>query len=205
MTTVNLAGISGGNIMTGKRIFALSIIVLASAGSAWADTLTFTPKPIDLSDLDHTKVYRWGFDVNLPQGETVTAATLTLIDIRNWDNNPNVLYIHLLDWTPSGVKQSDDNEGGGDYFTVSFRGPQTPLVTYRNLSTTPQTLVYEFTPAQVTALNGYLADGRVGLGFDPDCHFYNNGIHLQMVTPEPATMALLAGAIPMMLRRRSKA
>jgi hypothetical protein len=191
--------------MTGKKFFVMAAVVLMSVSGVWAEELTFTPNPSDLNDLDHTKVYRWGFDVTLPEGETVTSASLTLSSISNWDNNPNVLYIHLLDWTERGVKQSNDNEGGGDYFALAYTGTQTPLVTYQNLTTTPQTLVYSFTSGQLATLNGYLADGRVGLGFDPDCHFYNNGARLQLITPEPATLALLLGAIPLTLRRRAKA
>lgn len=190
--------------MTGmkKMILALTVAILASTGNAWADTtLSFAPTPADLSDLDHYQAYRWGFDVALPEDEEVVSASLTIFNIRNWDNNPNVLYIHLLDWTQLGVRQATDNEGGGDYF-ATYGYPHTPLVTYQNLPTTAQTLVYDFTPAQVSALNSYLADGRIGLGFDPDCHFYNDGVQLTVTTPEPAAWALLLGTIPMILRRR---
>ena len=191
--------------MTGKMMLALAVAVLVTTGSAWADTtMLFSPIPNDLNDLDHTKAYRWGFDVSLPAGEEVASASLTIFNIRNWDNNPNVLYIHLLDWTQSGVNQATDNEGGGDYF-ATYSYPHTPLVTYQNLPTTAQTLVYNFTAAQVTALNGYLADGRIGLGFDPDCHFYNDGVQLTMTAPEPAAWFLLLGTIPMILRRLRQA
>ena len=52
-------------------------------------------------------------------------------------------------------------------------------------------------------LNAYAADGRIGLGLDPDCHFYNDGITLRLVTPEPTSLALLGlGGLAMMHRRR---
>ena len=37
-------------------------------------------------------------------------------DIRNWDNNPNVLYVHLLDSASAGVSIGYDGEGGGDNY-----------------------------------------------------------------------------------------
>lgn len=181
----------------------IGMVAVAAAGVANADTtLLFSPTPADLHDLDHAKAYRWGFDVTLPEQEEIIAASLTLRNIRNWDNNPNTLYIRLLDWTELGVRQTTDNEGGGDYF-ASYRYDHTPLVIYRNLTTTAQTLVYEFNPEQIASLNGYLADARLGLGLDPDCHFYNDGVELRLVTPEPAMWVLLVGTLPMLLRRRN--
>ena len=169
-----------------------------------ADTvLLFSPTPADLYDLDHHKAYRWGFDVELPGQEEVVSATLTIRNIRNWDSNPNVLYIRLLDWCELGVRQSTDNQGGGDFF-ATYGYPHIHLVTYVNLPTTPQNLVYEFAAGQIVALNSYLADGRIGLGLDPDCHFYNDGVELRLVTPEPAVWILLLGTLPMLLRRRSR-
>ena len=48
--------------------------------------------------MDHHRAYTWRIDnVNLPQGQTLTGATLTFHNISNWDTNPNMLFIHLLD------------------------------------------------------------------------------------------------------------
>ncbi len=47
----------------------------------------------------------------------------------------------------------------------------------------------------------YAADGNFGLGFDPDCHYFNRGIKRTIETyvppptpavPEPGTLALMA-------------
>ena len=81
------------------------------------------------------------------------------------------------------------------------------LVTYYNLPTTPQDLEYIFDAAEVAKLNQYLAnDGVIGLGFDPDCHFWNEGVSLELeYIPEPATMSLLgAGGALLALRRRRR-
>jgi len=58
----------------------------------------------------------------------------------------------------------------------------------------------------------YASDGIFGLGFDPDCHFYNNGITLKLTTtgpdntvPEPATLMLFgAGLLCFASRMRKK-
>jgi hypothetical protein len=60
---------------------------------------------------------------------------------------------------------------------------------------------YTFTAAQLTALGTYITNGGdVALAFDPDCHFYNDGVSFTIVTsgvgvtaavPEPASLVLL--------------
>lgn len=77
------------------------------------------------------------------------------------------------------------------------------------LSHTASNYTYTLTSSQLTALSTYIASGGdFALGFDPDCHFFNDGITFTIntdvgstrgVVPEPASLTLLtlglAGAI----------
>jgi hypothetical protein len=174
-----------------RVVLVLGILFMACAG-AKGSTYSLSPSPADLNDLDHGYYYTWGIDRPWNTKESVTSVTLSFSNIYNWDNSPNVLYIHLLDYAKSGVKSGTDTTGGDE-----FNGQGTMLITYTNLSNKAQNLSYSFTLDQIKSLNLYAADGRFGLGFDPDCHFYNNGVTLAISTgivpvPEPQTLVLLA-------------
>ncbi len=189
--------------MVRKASLVLAVLMALPCVAA-ADTfsMTYSPTPGDMFDLDHYTVYTWGIDVPLAAGESVIGAELSFDNIRNWNDASNDLFIHLLDWAELGlVEIFDDNQEGGDYF-ATFDGPQTLLTVFEDLPETPQDITYTFTADELVTLNAYLADGRVGLGLDPDCHYYNDGIELTLVIPEPATVALVALVLPMLYRRR---
>ncbi len=160
---------------------------------------------LPIGEMDHTRVYFWGFDAaQTDEGSELAAATLTFDRIRNWNDEGNVLRVHLLDGAASGVSSIADNGVGGDYFGHRYAGSNRHLVTYRNLSTSPSNLVYEFSPDDLALLKSYLADGQAAVGLDPDCHFYDDGVALTLTyTPEPASLALLTlGGLAMRYLRR---
>jgi len=173
----------------------VSVFVLSMAGGALANTYEFNPTPrADLSDLDHEKYYTWGINWSIPAGEVIESATLFFDNIRNYDSTSNDLWVHLLDSPSVGVTVGTDNQGGGDYF--AGQGPL--LKHWQALPATPQDITYTFTADQLVALTAYFANGNAGFGFDPDCHFYNDGITLTIETaqvPIPAALWLLGSGL----------
>jgi hypothetical protein len=187
--------------------------------------LTFQPNPADLGDLDHHLVYTWRIDnINLTN-ISVTGASLTFKNISNWDSNPNMLFVWLLDTaTHSGVATIQDvNPSQVPVVDISdaFLSPITSLVAngtakqklfQKSFTTTGADFTYNFLPSDLTALQSYINNGHdIAFGFDPDCHFFNDGITFTMnvvPVPEPAGLfpvaCLVAGAIGLEARRRRR-
>ena len=216
-----------------KKILLTTIAVSLGVFSAAQAAITqYQPSPVDLNDLDHHDVYTWRIDgINL-SSVSITSATLTIRNIANWDTNPNILYIHLLDTAiNAGVASFVDDPSGSapvtdltdDFVSTRYHsspgwlvanGTRDTLLASPSFTTTGHDYTLNFTAAELVALNSYINSGHdVAFGFDPDCHFFNDGISFTITTspiPEFSSGIPVAGlvgvavAIEMFRRRRGK-
>ena len=182
--------------------------------SASAGVYTFQPIPdIDLADLDHHYFYIWEKDFSLPADEYVIGASLFFDNINDWIvESGDILYMRLLsktnidaaddepadivDWwkgdsDTNNIYRGYDGQGGGD----SLSGYGILLGTYTDDDTDsnpPEDFIYDFTQDEWELLDVLIhAQVGFGIGFDPDCHYWNDGITLTIETvPVPAAVIL---------------
>jgi hypothetical protein len=175
---------------------------------------SFIPPDADVGDLDHSKYYTWRVNLGFKSADwTITQAELTFSNIYDWTNETNdTLKVHLLNTTPtSGLQTKSDNQSPSD----AFAGQGIKLGTWSDTIDTnpwkanPQTVTFVLSGAALAVLNNYASDGVIGFGFDPDCHYYNDGVKFTVtkVPTVPAPGALLLGSMGMglvgWLRRRN--
>jgi hypothetical protein len=207
-------------------VCALGCFCATPAKAALAP-LTYTPNPADLNDLDHHMLYTWRIDNISLNNLAITGATLTFKNIANWDASPNVLHIHLLDTAINpGVASFQDDFSSGfvsdmtdDFVSPRFHndpkwlvaaGTRDTLLGNPSFTTNGTDYTISFTAAQIATLTSYINAGHdIAFGFDPDCHFFNDGIKFTLnVTPVPEVAnilpvaLLLVGAIGFEIRRR---
>jgi len=196
-----------------RRLLLLSVIIVGVLGAASVQALptiytyTLEPTPNDLWDLSHDRAYSWGFDLLPTSKYEIVEASLTFHNIRNWREEENWLYISLLDNPVLGTRSYDDGfSSNTDYFT----GQGTYLTTWQDIPGGGDgiDLTYTFSSeGWLGYLNDYAQNGRAGFGFDPDCHFNNDGVTFEVAqaVPEPLTLTLFGfGLVGVGLARRRK-
>ena len=172
-------------------ILLSTTFVLIFAVSAVA--YEWSPLPSqNLWNLDHHYYYLWGISEPELAGKAdlITGASITIENINNWRPEvDDVLYLTLLDDVPVGVMQGYDGQGLGN----ALDPPGLLLEQYTDPDeSVPEDFTYNFDAPQLAALKAYAENGLFGLGFDPDCHYWNEKITFKLdVVPEPASMALL--------------
>jgi hypothetical protein len=143
-------------------------------------------------------------------GWSVDCVTLTFKDIWDWVVEPNDrLWVNLLDTDYTSAHSGKDlkkgvttfydnaddiesNLPGSNYF--NNKGTSLGYWTDPNGGNEAKKINYTitFTGTQVSALVAYISNGGAtsgsagyadfGFAFDPDCHYYNTGIELKVVT-----------------------
>jgi hypothetical protein len=188
---------------------ATAFACLATGSNAATTTMTFQPNPSDLNDLDHHYADSWRIDNLNLSNVTITSAKLTFTNIANWDSTANMLFVYLMDTAAhSGVTTFQDhplNESPiGDITDHFANGAVIPSLIsastlktklfQQSFTTTPTTFTFNFTAAQLVTLQNYINNNHdIAFGFDPECHFFNDGITFSMtLTPVPE----MASAIP---------
>lgn len=186
-----------------KKIVLAFVAIFAFTSFSFGDIVTtFAPGIKDLNDLVHDSVYSWNINTPaLTNGYVYTSAVINFTNIRDWTAETNVLNVNLLKdpvnlpttITP-GLTSCADFQNSTNYWASQ---PNTiALNTWNNLPTYGQNLSYSFDANELATLNSWATDGKFGIGIDPDCHFYNDGISLtltakQISVPEPGILSMI--------------
>ncbi len=193
-------------------LFAVMSLLFILCGAASANYSFQPTADVDLDDLTHQRYYVWELDFTMPQGEILTGASLSFDNINNWRVEKNTLYLQLLSdadiadalgdgvispWK-TDIYRGYDRQGGGN--SLSSYGTYLGFYTDDDGRPNPaEDYTFNFTRDQISLLDDLIAnDGGFGIGFDPDCHYYNDGVCLTLQTRTssvPAPGAMLLGLI----------
>lgn len=183
-----------------KKIIITLTLLFFVFGSASAGIHHFTPSPADMYDLDHGYYYGWGIDHDFGT-EKISNVILTIDNVNNWKQEDNMLFINMMEQMDAGLYIGLDNYKVDEYYNIEnfYEGQGIAVTEWTDTdggwSGDVVDLRFDFrSMGLVDDFATFAADGNFGFGFDPDCHFYNDGIKLTVITdtPEPASMILFA-------------
>ena len=205
-----------------KRTFAFFAIAFLLLGTVKVVQAEIWEYDAQIYDLSHNTSYAWNFVLSGEESAAIQQAINTnpeqvevefkVDGVFNWNDDAHDLFINLLNDVP-GAWYSGQIMSYGDYNPYSsnifeqyenyFNGVEL-LAQYDedDFQTTPVDISYTFNGSQLTTLATFLANNTFGIGLDPDCHYYSNGIHMKIITgmspppnvdavPEPGSIFLL--------------
>jgi len=154
--------------------------------------------------LDGVDAYSWGISIPVPQGQTVTSASIDFTSVTLQAANSSgtgYLYTDLLNSQKSGVATASDNDAPGDYWATQFSGANITALGSQFFKSVGTTLTWSYVlnASQLASLNVYLTAGSFNIGIDPDCHYSVGAITFDYTlspehnntVPDAATTALL--------------
>jgi len=205
-----------------KRVQFLALVcIFLGMGAVSAHSAVYSFSAVDgsgapdMRDLDHNYVYLWSFNWSLPADQHISQATLTFKNIYDWTRETDVLSVFLLNniestagWTPvaSAASSTYQKQDIQSLAAVAWPAAETIRIgqwsdAYGGYSRNFD-LVFDLASLGfLDELSRFASDGpagnrNFGIGLDPDCHYYNDGIELRITTapvpvPEPVTGLLL--------------
>lgn len=176
----------------------ISATLMAFAGPAFALTINAPSGLTGTGAFNGDDAYLWavapgGEDL---QGQTVTSATVSFNNIvQTVAGNGNDITIDAGSFVNMPAGQSSvptvgnfstitDNDALGDAFQANITAgiaERLATMSFTSLND-PQSLSITLSASELTALEGYNAEGIWGLEIDPDCHFNVGSISISVAT-----------------------